>query len=506
MQLIARPALLVLIGLSACELYDPIGRPPTDGFFSSDAGPLHTQSVNVSINGQSKIDVLFMIDNSHSMAEKQAQLQANFPKLKEKLDSLAAANHPAWYHIGVVTSDLGAGPTSLGNGSCTPGGDGGKLQMIPKVPPAGLNCVATGSDTVTKMSANYIDLNQLPSGGDNLPAGMTLDEMLSCMTSVGDTGCGYEHQLESVYRALHDLPAENQGFLRTDAALAVILLTDEDDCSAPPNTDLFDPAQLKYGVANSSFRCTQFGIQYGKNPPVFPLPSAGGVFSDVAPADAAVTKLWATGRYIDFFTKPKSSGGLKDDPSIVFLAGIAGPVINNVMEVDVSSPCVDNMAIASCPFVVPSCNSAIDPRNESGTPAVRISAVVNSAINHASESICDTDYSPSVDSLFEQINASLNAGCLSSPIDYVNGFALCSVIDMSDTDSLLPACNGANPDSLPCWEIVSDSNCPAVFNPIFDRTERLALRVCRDGSCTQPSPPPTGVYTVASCELLLPSL
>lgn len=54
------------------------------------------------------------------------------------------------------------------------------------------------------------------------------------MATIGTGGCGWERQLEAVERALtvHALPGgENDGFLRDEALLAVVLMTDEDDCA-----------------------------------------------------------------------------------------------------------------------------------------------------------------------------------------------------------------------------------------------------------------------------------
>src|SRR3954469_7751287 len=78
-------------------------------------------------NLKNKVDILFVIDDSPSMSPKQAELRARFPELIKILDDFGKAN-PAHYHIGVATTDMGAGPFNLGNGQCRPGGKGGKLQ------------------------------------------------------------------------------------------------------------------------------------------------------------------------------------------------------------------------------------------------------------------------------------------------------------------------------------------------------------------------------------------
>jgi len=49
-----------------------------------------------------------------------------------------------------------------------------------------------------------------------------------CIATLGCTGCGFEQQLESSYRALVEQTAPgrpNEGFLRDDSVLAVIYLT-----------------------------------------------------------------------------------------------------------------------------------------------------------------------------------------------------------------------------------------------------------------------------------------
>jgi len=68
-----------------------------------------------------EFDILFMIDNSPSMASKQNALAASFPLIMQVLENLP----DAWgglsladVHIGVVDSDMGAGNGSLG-GNCS---------------------------------------------------------------------------------------------------------------------------------------------------------------------------------------------------------------------------------------------------------------------------------------------------------------------------------------------------------------------------------------------------
>jgi hypothetical protein len=56
--------------------------------------------------------------------------------------------------------------------------------------------------------------------------------------AVGVSGCGYEHTLQSVRVALNPQPGINDanvGFVRPNGYLAIVLVSDEDDCSASPS-------------------------------------------------------------------------------------------------------------------------------------------------------------------------------------------------------------------------------------------------------------------------------
>ena len=63
-----------------------------------------------------------------------------------------------------------------------------------------------------------------------------LADAFKCIAALGETGCGFEHQLAAIAVRWASTegrpPAENQTFLRPDANLAIVMLTNEDDCSA----------------------------------------------------------------------------------------------------------------------------------------------------------------------------------------------------------------------------------------------------------------------------------
>ena len=244
-------AALGVVGLGALACVTP----PLETPKPENAG---AATIYIPQNLRDKVDILFMVDNSNSMDAMQAELKNRIPLFLKPFQDLASNPKGATFanlHIGVVTSDYGAGGTGAPGCSPSPGGQQGRLQAIGAK--ASANCKRpTG--------ANYIQY-QFDTGGaaktSNLPMGQNLADTLVCMTSVGANGCGFEHPLESVYAALHNNLPENQGFLRDDALLVVVFLTNEDDASAPPDSDVFDKNKTaQYGYEDSYSRQTRFAV------------------------------------------------------------------------------------------------------------------------------------------------------------------------------------------------------------------------------------------------------
>ena len=447
-----------LIPLFAC-LAPPVESPTTTV----------TQETNVRVaqDVKNQVDLLFVIDNSLSMQPKQTELRNRIPQLITALQNFAAMGSPASYHIGVVTSDLGAGPMAVAG--CNPGGDGGKLQIAPadgcKTDPGCAALIpAACSNFALGGGVRFIDYNQL-NNTNNIMGGLDVATAFTCMAMTGQKGCGLEHQLEASYRALHDNVPENQGFLRPDAILAVVYVTDEDDCSASPQTDLFfndATSTQKYGPLDS-FRCTQWGIECNGAlvPPMStPTPFTGCV-SAPNPMDQGPGKLIDISKYINFFTKPASQGGVKVDPNDVILVSISAPqdpVGVSITNMNCPAPAT------SCPILNHSCVAASN-NAFFGDPAVRINTVIRSAKHSNVTSICDTDYTSAINALGQLIISQIGVGCLNAPVanrtDAAGNLVPdCSVEDVTSnpdgttTITEIPSC-AENGHKTPCWQLDS---------------------------------------------------
>lgn len=166
-----------------------------------------------------KIDILFVIDNSGSMAEEQDNLASNFPMFAQLIDTyMNSAGMQLDYHVAVTTTDRvfsstqiitlpGQAPIMLPGESGT--GADGKLLTKGNGPDCG-------------MPRKYLQR------GDQ-----DVVNKFSCIAKQGTSGSPDEMPLDAMKLALVDRVTDgtNAGFLRPDALLAVVFLTDEEDCS-----------------------------------------------------------------------------------------------------------------------------------------------------------------------------------------------------------------------------------------------------------------------------------
>jgi len=367
------------LSVAACHGGDALSLPGDGGPDGANAGDL----AHGPRTPHDKVDLLFMIDDSGGTSAKVQAFRTRFPILVKSIDDLAAAGHPASYHFGVVTSDLGAPGISCGNNR------GAKLQAIGHG--AGAGCAGpTGG--------NFLSYDQ-STGTNNLPPGQDLPTTFGCMANVGSQGCGFEMPLESIYRALHDPIPENQGFLRDDALLVVVMITDEDDCSADPTSDLFT-ANPAYGALNS-FRCPRFGVACEGALITAEAPKSYSSCTAATPAQGG--KLTDLAKYIQFFSQPESKGGVKADPRDVVFALIAAPPTPVVVGTGVG-PDICGSGTSSCPIIGHSCSSPVDSAFF-GDPGVRVDAVMQQIPDHTNASICDSDDALFVTAIGDRIKA-----------------------------------------------------------------------------------------------------
>jgi len=175
-----------------------------------------------------KVDILWVVDNSCSMVEEQSKLATNFGSF---ITDLAAADPPVDYHLGIITTDASS--------------EGGALRPI-----------------ATNTSLRYIACNNNGGSTCNVPNEVSAFQQT---VNVGSNGGALEKGLLAAHLALVDpmTSTTNAGFLRADAALYVIFVSDEGDASCDPLVP--QPSGLDKTSCNffPFCRCGNTGTGYG---------------------------------------------------------------------------------------------------------------------------------------------------------------------------------------------------------------------------------------------------
>ncbi|MEM1418476.1 MAG: hypothetical protein AAGH15_26515, partial [Myxococcota bacterium] len=218
------------------------------------------------------LDVLFVIDDSGSMEEEQASLADAIPRLVQALVTgrvldagtgavLREFRPLSSLRMGVVTTDMGTGGSNLPTCFEARFGDDAVLSRRGAVGTSP-GCGASYPSFFTfEAEAAGTDAER-----DAIAASLAND--VSCVAQVGIGGCGFEQQLEAMLKAITPASSDlrfaedtqgngaggaNDGFLREEAALGIVLVTDEDDCSVR-DPDLFNPASTRF-PGDLNLRC-----------------------------------------------------------------------------------------------------------------------------------------------------------------------------------------------------------------------------------------------------------
>jgi hypothetical protein len=495
------------------------------------------------------VDVLFLIDNSSSMNDKQDLVASNFPRFIDVLRNIPGGLPNL--HIGVASSSVSVGGYPFID-SCSGNFDDGLLQSTPRLCLAsGQSCkVASSSDccsgdctcikdstgkctalgmcsaTRVRMGCHipgescstdndccthdctagtcgcpvptgkYIDDEANASGGRTTNYGSAeLEDVFTCIARLGVDGCGYEQHLEGVKRALDGSRSENAGFLRDNAYLAVVIVADEDDCSAK-DTKVFDSGDLLGDATvlqllgpSGSYRCTQFGVTCDG------MDLGRGAAKDYMSCSPRTDSYLADPKtYVDFLRMLK--GG---DPTRVLVAVVAAPPTPFGVGI-----CTDARGDFTC--LKHSCMGVLNGKPNVGDPAVRLNAFEKQfgAQFGYFTNVCDNHYEMVLNDIGNLIAKVVGNSCLEGDIDVTDinptepGLQLqCEVSDAPNaggtaTEVVLPRCKmtDANTPDLtvtPCW------------------WARTNAQICKTGTNTQiivernGAQPPVGTHVAARC-------
>ncbi len=385
------------------------------------------------------LDLLFVIDDSPSMLDKQLNLASGFPAFIERLQTIPGGLPNL--HIGVVTPDLGTkasgsqtpGPAigQIGLGGCAGTGKGGALQLNgAPVTGAFLSDVeAVGGGRIT----NYTG---------------TLAGAFGMMARPGAGGCGFEQPLAAMRTALDNHPA-NAGFLRPSAMLGVVFVTDEDDCSAK-STAVFGPESPTLGPLQS-FRCTRFGVTCTQGGQTSDAMNQVGAKAGCG-ASASSTLIDEIAPYRDFLR------GLKTDPKQVIVGGIFGPP--EPLAVELVTPPGGGTPVPALTHV---CMYQGQQGVEAADPAARLRDLLDEFPDRSElATICQPNLSTSLARIGDLFRRSLGTGCVEAPLADVDpgtaGLQVdCVVEDLVGSAATAVASCEASPGARPCWQLETDA-------------------------------------------------
>lgn len=204
---------------------------------STDEGPLLDVGGPEGTLGCSGIDFLFVIDNSSSMADKQETLISSFPGFIEAIQATGEGTER--YHVGVVTSDA--------------------YQHNTNVP----NCRRRGA-LVTSTDGKDSFGRVCDFGGSRryLTPDDAVDFFFRCIAQVGTDGNPLERPVSAAVEAVQPRMLEegacNEGFLRDDAILVVVIVTDD-----PPHEDSLDDTHPEYAEKVSEWHDAVVAAKHG---------------------------------------------------------------------------------------------------------------------------------------------------------------------------------------------------------------------------------------------------
>ncbi|MCB9532200.1 MAG: hypothetical protein H6700_10575 [Myxococcales bacterium] len=144
----------------------------------------------------SKLDVLFVVDNSSGMGVNQQGLASAMPTLVGRLNAIEGLD----WRLGVTSTDLADQGHTLTGG--------------------------VGSDECGGTRPTFVDRSTADGG-----------RVAGCNVLLGEAGSEFEQGLEAARRAIEG----GADFMRDDARLLIVFFSSEDDCTAQASLDRSDP-------------------------------------------------------------------------------------------------------------------------------------------------------------------------------------------------------------------------------------------------------------------------
>jgi hypothetical protein len=386
------------------------------------------------------VDILFVIDNSGSMGEEQAILAQNFGSFIEVLE---APDVEANYRIGVTTSDNGNPWCPVG--ATTP--EAGQLVLsscksrindflfnngMVNVQDLACNniCTLTEAELAITPTSTDFDTAEVErpwleniEGKKNIPESTSTVDAFRCFGPQGINGCGFESQLESMYLSLkraENVDEAEYGFLRAQAILAIVFVTDEVDCSYNKNfAEIFeqdgnkvfwsDPAASFPTSAvcwNAGVDCTGDPSNYESCEPVN-KDTDGNIGVD--DSEAVLHPMSRYNGLLDGLELQKKEFNATQEIIVGLIGGVDNNGETHYGSVAATDPDYENSFGIGPGCTAPPPQGQTDP--VTAVPPVRIKALVNRYSEGNMFSICEDNYAPALEEIAARIRDQITPAC-----------------------------------------------------------------------------------------------
>ena len=472
-----------------------------DSMENADA-PTTVVNLSFPIRPAPMLDLLFVVDNGPSMAAKQPKLAAELAKIISGLSNICNGDKVD-LRLAAITTDMGTDGVSA-SGACGPKtngslkGDAGKFQFV--------NAAACG---VTDTRQPWLVENRNVSPLQRNFSG-DIGAVFACIVSnLGTSGCGFSQPLQALEAAFYDptnAALQRYGFLRSDADLGIVIVSDQDDCSVGNNSSMFASTSSVAGES-MRLRCTTRALACGGRnlsaaPPGYPTTAAFATdFASCVPRTdycrPGIDASQATDctPLVDYRVIANELKQLKADPQYqITVTGFLGSPIDNAQTASAQlvidqtpNPDTTDPAHSQLFDVWPLC---YDPSRPSVNPAtnfdseaaatgavggVRLASFIDE-FNWAGEkfSICQSDFSTALEDVVARCIDSkrwcIDEKLLDTDLARPGVQVSCKVWDSVPalgspsgpyTDSpLFPQCDDTQAE-VPCWQVVENwAQCP----------------------------------------------
>jgi hypothetical protein len=384
-----------------------------------------------------RVDVLFVVDDSASMGEEQVLLANNWGAF---VDVLENEESRADYRMAVVRTSGSACSQTPGVAVTT------SCRARPQdfVIPEGREMHQADVFEYCEASCLHEDLGFLPTTTANDPepkvrpwlqnvdinlrqdnTQVRLRDALPCLGMVGAAGCDYESPFEALMSFLDstdDPESPNYGFIREDAFLYVLFISDEDDCTLQ-DPSILDPDGLRTFWPNESTgdrapsaACFRAGVTCAEDGDAWACEAVdrtpdGSLTAN--PADASLFSLKQMKAYLQEFDEEK----LAHYPRLLgptVLLGLVGGVSTsgNLSWPKTGGPegFIEEFGVGA------SCDTVLAPDLEpfdsaAAAPPTRLGTFVDDWTQRNRYSSCDDDYSVAFSPLADTLVGYLRPFC-----------------------------------------------------------------------------------------------